>query len=63
MERLVKIIGLPIKKTDELGVPSQHVEAMAFAWLASKTLIGESNNSPNLTGSKGPRILGVVYYP
>jgi len=63
MERLVKIIGLPIKKTDELGVPSQHVEAMAFAWLASKTLIRESNNSPNLTGSKGPRILGVVYHP
>ena len=63
MERLVKIIDIPVNKTDVIGVPSQHVEAMAFVWLASKTLRGEANNSPNITGSKGPRILGIIYYP
>ena len=60
--RLNQIIGLPIHKTEELGLPSQLVESAAFAWLASKTMAKEQNNSPKITGSKGPRVLGITYY-
>lgn len=62
IERLSQIIEMPIQNTNELGLPSQLVESAAFAWLASKTLAGEENNSPKITGSKGPRILGITYY-
>ena len=62
IERLRQIIGMPIQKTEELGLPSQLVESAAFAWLASKTMAKEQNNSPKITGSKGPRVLGITYY-
>ena len=62
IERLSQTTGLQIQKTDELGLPSQLVESAAFAWLASKTLAKEQNNSPEITGSKGPRVLGITYY-
>ena len=62
IERLCQIIGMPIQKTEELGLPSQLVESAAFAWLASKTMAKEQNNSPKITGSKGPRVLGITYY-
>jgi anhydro-N-acetylmuramic acid kinase len=62
IERLSQIIEIPIQKTDALGLPSQLVESAAFAWLASKALANEKNNSPGITGSKGNRILGVTYY-
>ena len=62
IERLSQIIRMPIQKTEELGLPSQLVESAAFAWLASKTLAKEQNNSPKITGSKGPRVLGITYY-
>ena len=62
IERLSQIIEIPIQKTDILGLPSQLVESTAFAWLASKALAKEKNNSPEITGSKGNRVLGVTYY-
>lgn len=62
VERLKQTINLPIKKTDELNLPSQSVEPAAFAWLASKAMAGEVNNSPDVTGAKGPKILGVIHF-
>ena len=62
IERLRQMTEIPIHKTDELGLPSQLVESAAFAWLASKTLANEENNSPEITGSKGLRVLGITYY-
>lgn len=47
--------------TDFLGLPAEHVEATAFAWLARRTLHGEAGNLPAVTGAKGPRILGAIY--
>jgi anhydro-N-acetylmuramic acid kinase len=47
--------------TDFLGLPANHVEAMAFAWLAWRTLHGEPGNLPAVTGARGPRILGAIY--
>jgi len=62
IDRLEEITGLSINTTDELNVPSQQVEAAAFAWLAKKCIQKKFNNSPAVTGSKGPRILGVIHY-
>lgn len=43
------------------GVAVEHVEAMAFAWLARETLAGRPGNLPAVTGARGPRILGAIY--
>lgn len=56
-----KLDGLHVGLSDELGVPVDWVEAMAFAWLASRTLNGESGNLPEVTGAKGQRVLGAIY--
>jgi anhydro-N-acetylmuramic acid kinase len=47
--------------TDLLGLPPDRVEAMAFAWLAWRTLHQEPGNLPAVTGAQGPRILGAIY--
>ena len=44
-----------------LGVDPDWVEALAFAWLAQRTLQGEPGNVPTVTGARGPRILGAIY--
>jgi anhydro-N-acetylmuramic acid kinase len=38
------------------------VEPVAFAWLAKQTLAGRPGNLPEVTGAKGERILGAVYF-
>lgn len=53
--------NLNIKRTDELGIPSDMVEAVAFAWLAHRTMNSLSGNLSNATGAKGERILGAIY--
>lgn len=52
---------LKIAATDVLGLPADWVEAIAFAWLARRTLNGEPGNLPAATGARGPRVLGAVY--
>ena len=47
--------------TDFLGQPTDWVEAVAFAWLAWRTLRGEAGNLAEVTGARGPRILGAIY--
>lgn len=55
---LQSALGVPVAKTDALGVPAQHVEAYAFAWLAYAHCAGLPGNLPAVTGAKGLRILG-----
>ncbi len=50
-----------VSTTQALGVPVNHVEAMAFAWLAQRTLQGQPGNLPRVTGARGLRILGAIY--
>ncbi len=50
-----------IQLTDVLGIPTQYVEAAAFAWLAKQTLFLKPGNIPEVTGAKGLRILGALY--
>ncbi|MBV2234857.1 MAG: anhydro-N-acetylmuramic acid kinase [Sterolibacterium sp.] len=50
-----------IHSTADLGLPPDWVEAMAFAWLAWRTLQGLPGNLPEVTGARGPRVLGAIY--
>jgi anhydro-N-acetylmuramic acid kinase len=47
--------------TDDRGIASDWVEAMAFAWIAKQTLEGKSSNLPGVTGAKNATILGGIY--
>ena len=50
-----------VKVIDELGIGADWVEAVAFAWLAQQTLNRQTGSLPEVTGAKGPRILGAIY--
>lgn len=50
-----------VQTTDSLGLAANWVEAVAFAWLAYRTLTQHSGNLPEVTGARGPRILGGIY--
>ncbi len=50
-----------IETTGRYGLEPEWVEAVAFAWLARRTLDGEPGNLPAVTGARGPRILGAIY--
>lgn len=50
-----------IQTTKALGVDSDYLEAIAFAWLAQQTLHGKSANLPIVTGARHPCILGAIY--
>ncbi len=43
------------------GLPPQQVEALAFAWLARKTILRETASLQKVTGAKGARVLGGIY--
>ncbi|WP_428356428.1 anhydro-N-acetylmuramic acid kinase [Methyloprofundus sp.] len=58
---LEKRLKLPIASTETQGVPPDQVEAMAFAWLAKRTLEGLTGNLPEVTGAKQAVILGGIY--
>lgn len=50
-----------VESTERLGVSPNHVEALAFAWLAHRFVNRLPGNLPAVTGAKGPRILGALY--
>ncbi len=53
--------GRRVAATDELGIAAESVEAIAFAWLAARTLAREPGNLPTVTGARGLRVLGAIY--
>jgi anhydro-N-acetylmuramic acid kinase len=53
--------GVRVATTATLGIATDHVEALAFAWLARETLAGRAGNVPEVTGASGPRVLGAIY--
>lgn len=53
--------GSSLKTTNALGVDSDYLEAIAFAWLAQQALQGKPANLPQTTGAKHPCLLGAVY--
>jgi anhydro-N-acetylmuramic acid kinase len=52
--------GVPLKTTDELGIPSEAKEAIAFALLGAATLDGVPANVISATGAKKAAVLGSV---
>jgi len=56
-------LGAPARTctTEALGAAPQAVEAVAFAWLAACRLRGIPANLPEVTGARGPRVLGALY--
>lgn len=53
--------GTAVVSTEKYGIHPDWVEAMAFAWLASRTLAGLPGNLPPVTGAQGARICGGIY--
>lgn len=53
--------NVTLQPTDALGISANHVEALAFAWLACRFTGRQPGNLASVTGAKGPRILGALY--
>lgn len=50
-----------VSDTSSLEVSPQHVEALAFAWLAARFCERLPGNLPSVTGARGLRVLGGLY--
>ena len=57
----VLLTNCSIQSTNTLGIDSDYMEAIAFAWIAQQTLHGKPANLPQVTGAKHPCILGAIY--
>jgi anhydro-N-acetylmuramic acid kinase len=64
MQRLQALLShpspCPVATSAALGVDPQHMEALAFAWLARQCMLGLPGNVPSVTGALGPRVLGCI---
>ncbi len=65
---LMSMLGVKLKpavvvRSDALGVNADAKEAIAFAVLAHRTVMGLTGNLPSATGAKAPVILGSVTLP
>ncbi len=61
MSRIAALMQAGVSTTDSRGWPVSQVEAAAFAWLAQQAMEGKPGNEPQVTGARGPRILGAIY--
>ena len=55
-------LGVKVRLMEELGIPAQAKEGMAFALMAWLTWFGLPGNVPTATGAKRPVVLGKVTY-
>lgn len=63
MRHLAEVLApVPVTDTSALGVDPKGKEAMAFAVLANETLFSHPGNIPNVTGARGPRVLGKIAF-
>lgn len=51
-----------IASSDEFGISADFMEAMAFAWMAYRTLNNLSSNAPSVTGAKKAAVLGQITF-
>ena len=51
-----------VTTSDTLGIAPTWVEAMAFAWLAKQSIMGEVGNLPAVTGASKGVVLGQVCF-
>jgi len=56
-----RLPGCRVAPTSAIGLDPDWVEAMAFAWLAGRTLAGLPGNLPEVTGAQASAPLGGIY--
>lgn len=61
VELISKQLPHPVSSSAEFGINPDHVEAIAFAWLARQTIHNLSGNLIEVTGANRPVILGGIY--
>lgn len=62
MEKLSnKLNKIKVIKSNELGIDSNFLEAIAFAWLAFKRINHQAIDLSSITGSSKPTILGAIH--
>ncbi len=54
------LVDIEISKVDDFGIPSDAMEALAFAILANETISGNPGNVPSATGANESVILGKI---
>jgi anhydro-N-acetylmuramic acid kinase len=60
MREIESVAKVPVRTTNELGIPSDAKEAIAFALLGAATLDGIPSNVPSVTGARHPVVLGSI---
>ncbi len=60
MRHLSGLLGMPVWSLEEIGMPSEAKEAVAFALLGAATLDGRPGNVPSVTGARRAVVLGSV---
>ena len=61
LKLLAEKLNSPINSTADYGINPDHVEAIAFSWLARQTINNLPGNLPMVTGARSPVILGGIY--
>ncbi len=60
LERIKTLTNIEIIKSDKYKIPSEYLEAYAFAYLAVRSLLGEPITFPKTTGVRTPMTGGTV---
>lgn len=62
MARLSGLLpGIEVTTTDEAGISGDDMEALAFAWLAYRTMSGLPGNLPSVTGASAASVIGAIF--
>lgn len=62
MQRLSALLmGIEVSTTDHYGLNGDDLEALAFAWLAWRTVNGLPGNLPAVTGARQASVLGAIF--
>lgn len=49
-----------ISSSEDIGIESQFMEAMAFSWLGYRCITGQTGNEPNVTGATNAIVMGQI---